>query len=105
MDKKIKTIFSFAVGAISAVIFITIITIAADLYLPLKDWLKNAFSHHWIGKSVLAGVIFLGTSFLIRFLSIQAEEERLIKALKYLIWITILGTLIIFLFFIFETLK
>ena len=102
MDKKSKIIFSFVLGAIGAVIFITIITIAADLYLPLKGWLKNVFSHHWVGKSVLAGVIFFAISFLTLFLPIRAEEEKIIKALRLLIWITIFGVLAITGFFIYE---
>lgn len=104
MDKKFKIIYAVALGAIVSVIFITVITIAADLYLPLKGWLKNVFSHHWVGKSVLATIVFLGISFLALFLPIRAEEEKIIKVLRCLIWLTILGTLAIFGFFIWEAL-
>jgi len=84
-NTKLKIIYSVAFGTIAAVIFITAVTIGADLYLPLKGWLKNVFSHHWVGKS-----------------SGQASEEKINKALKVLIWTVILGSLAIISFFIWE---
>ncbi len=47
-----------------AIIFITAITIAADLYSPLKNWLKDTFSHHWIGKGVLAAALWMAVAVL-----------------------------------------
>lgn len=40
------------------IIFITALTIIAELHPPTKDWLQTTFTHHWIGKSVLALVVF-----------------------------------------------
>ena len=45
-------------SAIITIIYITTITVAADLYPPLKEFLANVFSHHWIGKSITAILIF-----------------------------------------------
>jgi len=104
MDKKNKIIFSITIGAIAAVIFITAITIAADLYLPFKDWLKNNFHHHWVGKSVLAVAIFFAASLFIRLLPISMDDNKVEKVLKLLFWLTILGSLAIFGFFVWEAL-
>ncbi len=104
MDKKSKIIFSVAVGTIAAVIFITTITIAADLYLPLKGWLKNVFSHHWVGKSVLAAVVFLLFSVFGWLFSKRANDEKIRKALILLNWLLIIGFLAIMGFFIYEAL-
>ena len=40
------------------IIFITALTIVAELHVPTKDWLQTTFTHHWIGKSILALVLF-----------------------------------------------
>ncbi len=104
MDKKSKIIFSIAIGAIAAAIFITIITISADLYLPIKGWLKNIFSHHWVGKSVLAAVVFLLFAVLIWPFSKRADDEKIRKILVLLNWLLIAGSLAIFGFFIWEAL-
>ena len=101
-NTKLKIIYSVAFGTIAAVIFITAVTIGADLYLPLKGWLKNVFSHHWVGKSVLSAVIFGAVAFLTMIFSGQASEEKINKALKVLIWTVILGSLAIIGFFIWE---
>jgi len=103
-NTKLKIIYSVAFGTIAAVIFITAVTIGADLYLPLKGWLKNVFSHHWVGKSVLSAVVFGATAFLTMIFSGQASEEKINKALKVLIWTVILGSLAIIGFFIWEAL-
>ncbi len=87
-----------------AVIFITAITITADLYLPLKGWLKNVFSHHWVGKSILAGVVFLLFAVLSWPFSKRADDEKITKALILLNWLLIIGSLAIFGFFIYEAL-
>ncbi|TRZ54772.1 hypothetical protein D4Q76_01700 [archaeon] len=41
------------------IVFITAITITADIYPALKVLLKETFGHHWIGKSVLATILWL----------------------------------------------
>lgn len=101
-NNKFKIIHLTICGAIAAVIFITVITIAADLYLPLKEWLKNIFSHHWIGKGILSIVIFIVAVFIGWFLPITANEDKLNKVLKLLSFSIISGIVLIFLFFIYE---
>ena len=105
MDKKNKIIFSVAVGAIAAVIFITAVTIGADLYLPLKGWLKNVFSHHWVGKGILSLAIFGVVCFFGWFLPIEPSEEKIRKILNLSNWLLILGTLAILGFFVWEALS
>ena len=101
-NTKLKIIYSVAFGAIAAVIFIIAITIVADLYLPLKDWLKGVFSHHWVGKGILSVAVFIFIGLISRFLPITASENKLNKVLKLLSLVMILGVILIFLFFIYE---
>lgn len=101
-DKKIKFVFSVANGAIGAIIFIMAITIAADLILPIKDWLKNIFSHHWVGKSILSLVLFILFFVISYFSPIRPNIEGLKNRLYVLIWFSMISPVLIFLFFIWE---
>lgn len=92
-------------GAITAIVFITAITIAADLYSPLKDWLKENFSHHWIGKGILAIAAFLLAGFLKFLFGKTTNEIKIAKNLAVLNWLSIIGSLAILGFFIFEAWK
>lgn len=101
-EKKIKFVFSVVIGAIGAIVFIVAITIIADLILPIKDWLKNVFSHHWVGKSVLSFILF-ALFFVISYFSLAKPDiEKLKKRLYALIWLSIISPVLIFLFFIWE---
>lgn len=57
-----KTLMKFlqaaAVGSMVASVLIAALTIVGEEWAPLKDWLKNTFTHHWLGKSVLSIVAF-----------------------------------------------
>ena len=101
-NNSFKIVYSVIVGAIGAVIFITAITITADLYLPLKNWLADTFFHHWLGKGILSIVVFIIISLLGWFLSKEANENKINKFLKLLSWLLILGSLAIIGFFIWE---
>lgn len=103
-NSKLKIICAVTVGSIATVVFITAITIAADLYPPLKDWLKNVFTHHWIGKGILSVVVFAAFGVLRFILPVEADEEKIGKALKILFWLLILGILAILGFFVWEAL-
>ena len=101
-DKKIKIIASIIKSAIFTMIFIAAITVTADLAPDLKDWLKSVFTHHWIGKSVLALAFFLIFSIVVYFCPCQKDIEKTKKLLSYLLWSSMGSVVIIFLFFIWE---
>jgi hypothetical protein len=103
MEKKLKVINSLIISAITAVIFITLITVIADLYSPTKNWLKNIFTHHWVGKGILASSLFIVLTFLFSLTPFSVNENKLIKNLWLLFAISLLGTLVIFSFYIYET--
>jgi len=102
---KLRILNSIIIGAIAAIIFITVITVVADLYLSLKDWLKNIFYHHWVGKGILAAIIFFISGILNFISNKNADEEKIAKNLNILIWASIIGSLMISIFFILEALR
>ncbi len=101
MADRMKIVQASVAGAIVAVVFMTVITIIADLQAPLKDGLKTAFTHHWIGKGVLGAMVFM-----IVWLSLvgrgSEDPERLRKGLTTLSWSAILGALVLLAFFLYE---
>lgn len=103
MDKKIKLVNSILLGAIITIIFVVAITISAELIPALKDWLKNTFSHHWVGKSILSLAFFAISSFMVSICPcIRADVEKTKKLSLCLFWTSIGATAIIFVFFIWE---
>lgn len=98
----IKIIASIIKSATFTIVFIAFITITADLIPDLKNWLKNIFSHHWIGKSVLSLAFFLIFSVVVYFCPCQKDIEKTKKLLSRLFWVSIGSVVIISLFFIWE---
>jgi len=95
-------IHSFVFGAIIAVIFIAVITIASELFHPIKDWLKEIFYHHWIGKGVLAAAIFAASALTRFFQEENIDGQMLGHNIFILFWIVIAASSSIFSFYIYE---
>ena len=93
-NKKLKFLNALISSVTITIIFITTITVAADLYLPIKDWLKNIFSHHWIGKGVLSLVIFPVLTLTLTLISQKTDESKLTSKLSHLFWTSCLSSLI-----------
>lgn len=102
MDKRLAILNACIWGALAAVVFIVAITVTADLYLPLKDWLKWAFGHHWVGKGILAIGIFAVGTCIAYAISLRAEVQRIGSNLTLLMRISVAGTLALVFFFIYE---
>ena len=102
---RFKIIRATTYAAALAVTFITGVTITADLYLPLKDWLKLTFSHHWVGKGILAVILFVGISAVLLLFPAPKNEMKA-KTLAQSIWtlviVSLIGTIGIIAFFIYE---
>lgn len=91
------------ISATLTIFFIIFITILADLMPNLKAWLAATFTHHWIGKGVLAAVLYLVVFALLRAAMRQQPDGATAAHLKFLTWLTVLGTITIFAFFYYET--
>ena len=102
MDKKLKIVNSFIAGAIASSIFIAAATIGGELYKPFKDFLAGTFYHHWVGKGVLSVVIFLAVAFVYGFIVRHPTEERVRKYFMILFGVTVIASLSILLFFLYE---
>jgi predicted Co/Zn/Cd cation transporter (cation efflux family) len=104
-DKKLKLINSFIISAIVVIVFITSITIFSELNKEFKKWLKEAFTHHWIGKGILSSFLFVFLGFIVYFLPLRLNEKGVNKRLRFLIYITAISVLTVIMFFIYETFR
>lgn len=104
MVDRNKVVSAATAGATVTIIFLTLITVMADFQPALKDWLKSTFTHHWIGKGILAVVVFLIVWLTMLAQKRQPDDQRLSVGLMTLTWTAVLGTVVLFGFFVFETL-
>lgn len=87
MDKP-RLIISSAYAAILTIIFVAVITIWAELAVPLKDWLKVLSGHHWTSKSILS-VLFYSTVTIVLYLVLEKPKGKSIQRAIYLLLISI----------------
>lgn len=102
---RFKIVRATLCAATCTVTFITGITVAADLYAPLKNWLKLTFSHHWVGKGILAGAVFAAVIVMVSFIPAPEDDlkaKTLARSVGKLIAASLAGTLVIIIFFIYE---
>lgn len=99
--KNNRWVNSFIISAIIAIIFITVATVLAELYSPFKDWLKNTFYHHWMGKGIIAILLFYIFG-LVGYFSVKDSEDFMITMLKVAFWVTLAGVFVITGFYLYE---
>lgn len=89
-------------AAAVTVLFVTLVTVVADLQPPLKDWLKNTFSHHWVGKGWLSAGLFVLLTLWLSFMPTQVDGMKIRKAAWTAFWSALAGTVVLFGFFLYE---
>ena len=88
-------------SGIITIVSIAVLTIIAELNEGIKNLLKNTFYHHWIGKGVVAIVLFIIFAHIIK-INTKKDINSLINQL---IILTILSGLAIIIFFTWHTFK
>ncbi len=99
-DKNIKITSAALISAALVAVFVAVITVYADIYAPLKDWLKVNFYHHWVGKGILSAILFLAS--FIGFLFKNPNEKFLNFSLKLAFWLAIISSAAILIFYLYE---
>ncbi len=77
-----------ALATILAVLLVALLTIIGEEYAPLKNWLKNTFSHHWLGKSELSIALFGVTTLLVYFIG-----KDTVSSVK-MVWAALVATVL-----------
>jgi hypothetical protein len=103
MERRLNVIQGVIISALLTIISVAVITVAADLTVSLKTWLKDTFTHHWIGKGVLAAGLFVLLTLFLSVIPRKIDWPQISRAINWLILSTILSGIAIALFFIWET--
>ena len=102
-DKYLRLARAAALGSIAASIVVAVLTIGGEEWAPLKNALKSAFTHHWLGKSVISvavfGVVFLLTAWK------PSDIQKTARALWYAVGVSALSAAAMTLFFVLHTLR
>ena len=100
-NSNLALLKSAVFSALLAVVLVTVLTVAGELYAPLKNHLKDTLYHHWVGKGVWASVLFLVGTFALQSHFKKTEDDG-----KNLLWMLnlslIAGSVIIFVFYVYE---
>ena len=96
---KPKLIISSAYAAIITIAFVVVIVIYAELYPPLKEWLKNFSGHHWTSKSIFSVLLYTLSTVVLYLFPNKYSDDNLKRALGFLLVFTLLGTISLTLFF------
>jgi hypothetical protein len=99
-EKKENILGAFAISAILSVITVVALTVFGELYAPLKDGLKNVFTHHWVGKGVISFVGFYIVGIILA--QTKIGRGRAVKLLSMLAWISLFGAATIIVFYFYE---
>lgn len=96
---KLRLIFASALATIITIIFVVIITIWAELSIPLKDWLKNFSGHHWTSKSIFSVILYAATTAIFYWIPHNPSEVLLRKTLFFILVSILLGIIAITAFY------
>lgn len=97
---KPHTQTSASLSASLTMVGLTVLTILAELQAPLKAWLTSTFTHHWLGKSILALAFFLLTWLICLVLPMKREEAQIPKYVNLLTGTSVVCALALVGFFI-----
>ncbi len=98
MDKP-KLIYASALSATLTAVFVTVLTIVAELNPAVKDWLKSLSGHHWTSKSILSIVLYIVAFGLCYALKHHIDARKVGISIKLAIWSAVLGIIVLLFFF------
>lgn len=93
---------STAIGTIATAAMLAVVIVAAEEVPELKDWLKQTFYHHWLGKGALSIGLFTAVTLLLRF---RSDTMRLSTIIIIETIAVVLAAVVIAGFFLLHTLK
>lgn len=91
-----------AVAAIASIVWVAGSTIVGELDAPFKNWLKAVFTHHWIGKGIIAVAIFVFIFVIMTVFARKFARARSMQILQLLVWTSILSLFAIVGFYLYK---
>ena len=96
---KPKAIYSSATASTVAIVFVTLITIVAELRAPIKNWLASLSGHHWTSKGILSLLLYVIVALTIHFVVKDVGHRKVTRSLWVAIVATVLGSLLLLAFY------
>lgn len=90
-----KTTLAALWSATITVLFVTALTITGDKHASVKSWLTTTFRQHWLGKSILAVVVFVMLTLVFSAVIKRTDSKALRSGLIVLITATVFGALVL----------
>jgi len=90
--------FNFSLGLFASSLVLAILVIAAELFSSFKNFLKEVFTHHWVGKAVIITAVFIVFGFMFRNRNNSYDDKRSWYA-------TLFSLAVVFLFFLLEYIR
>lgn len=95
-------LYASAHAATVSVIFITLVTVYAELSPEFKTWLASLTGHHWISKSWLVLLAFVAFFLVFRLAKSSADDAALRRAVRVLFLVIAVASFILLAFFYIE---
>lgn len=96
---KPRLIIASSLSTTLTVIFVTIITVVAELTPSFKDFLKNLSGHHWTSKSIISVAFYIIVTVLLYLVSRNIETRKIGAHIALATWTALLGILALLLFY------
>lgn len=84
------SMFRYYAATVGTIWFVVVVTLASELFPPVKALIADIFLHHWLGKSILTLVVF---GALVAVASDRRVDER--RWANYIIVSVVAGSLLI----------
>ncbi|OGH15968.1 MAG: hypothetical protein A3C30_03985 [Candidatus Levybacteria bacterium RIFCSPHIGHO2_02_FULL_40_18] len=97
--KKSRVIYASSIAAFINAVFVTAITISAELSVAFKSWLQEISGHHWVSKSILAMALYTIILLLVYTISQDVSSKKVRNAVYFATWSAFAGAIVIFAFF------
>ena len=96
---RLKLIHSSSIASSLTIVFITVITVVAELNIPLKGWLTSFSGHHWTSKGILSILLYVVAIFVMYVATKEIDHKKVKSGLWVAIGATVLGSIVILAFF------
>lgn len=96
---KVRLVYASSLAAIINAVFVTAITILADLNAPLKTWLASLSGHHWTSKSILSLILYILSLITFYLIFKNVDVKKIKEALGLAVVSAVLGSVLILTFY------
>jgi hypothetical protein len=94
---KNKLVSAAFKSATAYILLMTIVTIVAELFLPLKSFLANLTGHHWTAKGVLGVILFIALTIIF---TVVGKAGNVSRNMSITIGSTIVGATALLVFYV-----